>query len=323
MHKTFPEIEREILQFWEKNNTFQRSLELNKGKPEFIFYDGPPFATGLPHHGNLLAGTIKDVVTRYASQTGHFVERRFGWDTHGLPIEHEIDKMFQITDRRQIIEMGIDVYNEKCRSIVLKYFNDWKRIVARTGRWVDFDNSYKTMDFSFMESVWWVFKQLYEKNLVYRGVKVMPYSTGCKTTLSNSESGLNYNQVNDPCITVSFEVENKDFELVAWTTTPWTLPSNLALAVNPNLVYCVVKNLKNSRKFVMMKDRICELFDTKKKKEFEIEEEFLGKTLEGLKYKPLFPYFNDWSCHGAFKVIVADYVSNEDGTGIVHIAPGF
>lgn len=321
--KQLSEIELEILKYWQEKDAFRTSLKQSEGRPEFIFYDGPPFATGLPHYGHILAGTIKDVVTRFAHQTGHHVERRFGWDTHGLPVEHEIDKSNNITDRRQIEEMGIDVYNEKCRSIVMRYSKEWERIINRTGRWIDFDNAYKTMNFSFMESVWWVFKQLWDKDLVYRGIKVMPYSTGCKTPLSNFEAGENYQNVSDPCCTVAFNVPGKDFNFVAWTTTPWTLPSNLALAVNPKLTYCRVKDEKTGRKYVMMKDRLCELFDTKKKKGYVIEEEFLGKTLEGIKYEPLFPFFADWAEKGAFRVIPADYVSNEDGTGIVHIAPGF
>ena len=322
-HKQLSEIEREVLQFWEEKQAFQTSLKQSEGKPEYIFYDGPPFATGLPHYGHILAGTIKDVVTRYAHQTGHHVERRFGWDTHGLPVEHEIDKANNITDRAQILEMGIDVYNEKCRSIVMRYQEEWERIIKRTGRWIDFKNSYKTMDITFMESIWWVFKQLWEKDLVYRGVKVMPYSTGCKTPLSNFEAQENYMNVSDPCITAAFKVPGKDFEFVAWTTTPWTLPSNLALAVNPKFTYCKVVDDTTKRVFVMMKDRLGELFNMKKKTGFTILEEFLGSTLVGIQYEPLFPYFSDWASEGAFRVIAADYVTNEDGTGIVHIAPGF
>lgn len=321
--KTFGAIERQILQFWEEKDAFQTSLKLSEGRPEFIFYDGPPFATGLPHYGHILAGTIKDVVTRYAHQTGHHVERRFGWDTHGLPVEHEIDKTNNITDRRQIEEMGIDVYNEKCRAIVMRYANEWEKIITRTGRWIDFKNSYKTLDFSFMESEWWVFKQLWDKNLVYHGIKVMPYSTGCKTPLSNFEALENYQTVNDPCLTVAFTVPGEDYRFVAWTTTPWTLPSNLALAVNPELTYCKVLDEKTGNKFIMMKDRLCELFDTKKQKGYKIEKEFKGAELAGIQYEPLFPYFANWKNDGCFKVITADYVSNEDGTGIVHIAPGF
>ncbi|KAH0789139.1 isoleucine--tRNA ligase, cytoplasmic [Histomonas meleagridis] len=317
------DIEKEILEYWNKIDAFHRSLELNKDKPDFVFYDGPPFATGLPHYGHILAGTIKDVVTRYAHQTGHNVERRFGWDTHGLPVEHEVDSDLKITDRRQIEEMGIDVYNEKCRSIVLRYQAEWERIIGRTGRWIDFKNCYKTMDPSFMESEWWVFKQLWDKDLVYRGVKVMPYSTGCKTPLSNFEAGENYQKVSDPCLSVSFTVPGKDYRFVAWTTTPWTLPSNLALAVNPKLTYCRVVDNKTQKKYVLMKDRLCEIFNLKDKKSYTIEEEFLGKELVGIKYEPLFPYFKEWSDKGCFQVIDADYVSNEDGTGIVHIAPGF
>ena len=322
-HRQLGDIEKDILAYWEQIDAFKKSLELNKDKPEFIFYDGPPFATGLPHYGHILAGTIKDVVTRYAHQTGHNVERRFGWDTHGLPVEHEIDTALKITDRRQIVEMGIDMYNEECRKIVMRYQKEWESIVKRAGRWIDFENCYKTMDPSFMESEWWVFKQLWEKDLVYRGLKVMPYSTGCKTPLSNFEANENYQTVSDPCVDVAFTVPGEDYSFVAWTTTPWTLPSNLALAVNKDLKYCKVKDNKTGKKYVMNVERIGEIFNVKDKKSYTIEEEFLGEKLVGKRYEPLFPYFKDWAEKGAFRVIAADYVSNTDGTGIVHIAPGF
>ena len=321
--KQLADIEKDILKYWEEIKAFETSLEKSKGRPEFTFYDGPPFATGLPHYGHILAGTIKDVVCRYAHQTGHYVPRIFGWDTHGLPVEHEIDKSLGITDRKQIEEMGIDVYNEKCREIVMRYQEEWRVIIGRTGRWIDFDNAYKTMNLSFMESVWWVFKQLWEKGLVYQGMKVMPYSTGCKTPLSNFEAGENYQDVNDPAVSIAFKVPGKDFELVAWTTTPWTLPSNLILVVNPGMTYCRVVDNKTGRKFVVMKDRLCELFNLKDKKAFTVEAEFPGKEIVGTEYEPLFPYFVDWKKHGAFKVYDAEYVSNDSGTGIVHCAPGF
>ena len=322
-HKQLADIEKEILKYWEEIKAFETSLEKSKGRPEFTFYDGPPFATGLPHYGHILAGTIKDVVTRYAHQTGHYVPRIFGWDTHGLPVEHEIDKKLQITDRKQIQDMGIDVYNEKCREIVMRYQEEWRSIIGRTGRWIDFDNAYKTMNLGFMESVWWVFKQLWDKGLVYQGVKVMPYSTGCKTPLSNFEANENYQQVNDPAVAIAFKVPGKDFELVAWTTTPWTLPSNLILAVNPKMTYCKVVDNNSKRRYVVMKDRLCELFKLKDTKSFTVESEFPGQEIVGTEYEPLFPYFASWKSRGAFKVYDADYVSNDSGTGIVHCAPGF
>lgn len=321
--KRLSDLEKDMLQYWKDIDAFKRSVQLSEGKPEFIFYDGPPFATGLPHYGHILAGTIKDVITRYAHQTGHYVPRRFGWDTHGLPVEHEIDQQLNITDRRQIEDMGIEVYNEKCRAIVMRYQKEWETIVDRTGRWIDFENSYKTMDVSFMESIWWVFKQLWDKDLVYEGLKVMPYSTGCKTPLSNFEAGENYQTVNDPCVSVAFKVPDHDFEFIAWTTTPWTLPSNLILAVNPALTYVRIVDTKSGKKYVLMKDRLCELYNPKQKGLYTIEEEFPGTKIVGIKYTPLFPYFQSWEEKGAFKVYPADYVSNDSGTGIVHCAPGF
>ncbi|CAN0210745.1 unnamed protein product [Phaeothamnion confervicola] len=192
---SFPEEERKVLQYWDKIEAFKMSLKLSEGRPEYTFYDGPPFATGLPHFGHILAGTIKDAVTRYAHQTGHHVERRFGWDCHGLPVEYEIDQALNIKGRHQVLEMGIGTYNNHCRGIVQRYTSEWEKTVKRLGRWIDFDNDYKTMDPEFMESVWWVFKTLHGKGLVYRGVKVMPYSTKCATPLSNFEAGQNYKDV--------------------------------------------------------------------------------------------------------------------------------
>ena len=196
--QSFPEKEEEILKWWEENDTFRESVRLSVGRKRWSFYDGPPFATGLPHYGHILAGTIKDIVCRYAHQTGHYVERRFGWDTHGLPVEFEIDKKLGITGREDVLKMGIKAYNAECRAIVMRYSKEWETTVKRCGRWIDFENDYKTMNISFMETVWWVFKQLHGKGLVYRGFKVMPYSCACSTPLSNFEVQQNYKDVNDP-----------------------------------------------------------------------------------------------------------------------------
>ncbi|RZR85139.1 hypothetical protein BHM03_00012082 [Ensete ventricosum] len=230
---SFPQQEESILRFWSSIRAFETQLKRTELKPEYIFYDGPPFATGLPHYGHILAGTIKDVVTRYQSMSGHHVTRRFGWDCHGLPVEFEIDTKLGIRTRDDVLAMGIANYNEECRAIVTRYVKEWEEVITRTGRWIDFKNDYKTMDLKFMESVWWVFAQLWKKELVYRGFKVMPYSTGCKTPISNFEAGLNY-KVSIP--------------LVAWTTTPWTLPSNLALCVNADIVYVKVVSAEGGRK---------------------------------------------------------------------------
>ncbi|KAK3043535.1 hypothetical protein RJ639_002114 [Escallonia herrerae] len=265
---SFPKEEEKILQWWGDTKAFETQLARTESLPEYVFYDGPPFATGLPHYGHILAGTIKDVVTRYQTMTGHHVTRRFGWDCHGLPVEHEIDTKLGIKTREDVLKMGIGNYNEECRSIVTRYVEEWEKVVARTGRWIDFKNDYKTMDLKYMESVWWVFGQLFEKGLVYRGFKVMPYSTGCKTPLSNFEANSNYKEVPDPEIMVAFPiVDDPDgAAFVAWTTTPWTLPSNLALCVNANFVYVKVRNKFNGKTFVVAESRLPELPIEKAKK---------------------------------------------------------
>lgn len=247
------ENEKRVLAYWDSIGAFERGNELSKGRPEFTFFDGPPFATGLPHYGHILAGTIKDVVTRFAYQSGFRVERRFGWDCHGLPVEFQIDTELGVKNRSDIVDkIGIATYNEKCRSIVMTYREEWRKTVLRSGRWIDFDNDYKTLDPTFMESVWWVFKRLFDLGLVYRAYKVMPYSTACATPLSNFEAGNNYQDVSDPSVVVSFPVKPspqttalfgktpEPLELVAWTTTPWTLPSNMALCVHPKIEYSLV-----------------------------------------------------------------------------------
>ncbi|RMC00091.1 hypothetical protein DUI87_23501 [Hirundo rustica rustica] len=283
----FPNEEEKILTLWKNLNCFKECLKQSKNRPRFNFYDGPPFATGLPHYGHILAGTIKDIVTRFAHQSGFHVDRRFGWDCHGLPVEYEIDKTLGIKGPEDVAKMGIEAYNKECRGIVMRYAKEWEFSVTRLGRWIDFENDYKTLYPEFMESVWWVFKQLYDKGLVYRGVKVMPFSTACNTPLSNFESHQNYKDVQDPSVTVSFPLEeDPSVSLVAWTTTPWTLPSNLALCVNPEL-------------------------------------QFPGIVLKGKKYKPLFEYFIQCKENGAFTVVVDGYVKEEEGTGVVHQAPYF
>mmetsp|Transcript_9257 Transcript_9257/g.18219 ORF Transcript_9257/g.18219 Transcript_9257/m.18219 type:complete len:1163 (-) Transcript_9257:42-3530(-) len=328
---SFPEMEREVLDFWEETDAFQKSMKMaiEEGRPEYTFYDGPPFATGLPHYGHILAGTIKDIVTRYASLTGFHVSRRFGWDCHGLPVEYEIDKKLGITGSDDVAKMGIAKYNAECRNIVTRYCSEWERIVKRMGRWIDFQNDYKTMEPWYMESVWWVFKTIFEKDLVYKGFRVMPYSTGCTTPLSNFEATSNYKDVSDPAVTVAFPlVDNPEVSFVAWTTTPWTLPSNMALCVNPEFVYVHIKDLATGKQYILSKDRLPQLYpkmskqkDKYKGGEWEIVREYTGKELEGMKYEPMFPYFAHWE--NAFRVLVDSYVTADSGTGIVHNAPGF
>jgi isoleucyl-tRNA synthetase len=301
----------------------------------FTFYDGPPFATGLPHYGHILAGTIKDTVTRYAAMTGHYVSRRAGWDCHGLPVEYEIDQMLNITHRDQVLEMGIDKYNDTCRSIVTRYTEEWETTILRLGRWIDFQNDYKTMDLDFMESVWWVFRQLFDKQLVYQGYKVMPYSTACTTPLSNFEAGLNYKDVKDPAVVVSFPVKegNAKFvnaSLLAWTTTPWTLPSNLALCVNPQMEYVLLTDKKTQHKYILAKSRLPQIYEAMNNKKkwkpemadelFEVHESFPGTELVGLRYEPLFQFFES---PNYFQVISDSYVTDDAGTGVVHQAPAF
>lgn len=318
----FPAEEVKTLQRWTEIKAFQTCLKQSKGKPRYSFYDGPPFATGLPHYGHILAGTIKDIVTRFAHQSGYHVERRFGWDCHGLPVEYEIDKKLGIKGPDDVMKMGIKAYNAECRQIVMRYAKDWEEIIGRMGRWIDFQNDYKTMYPSFMETVWWIFKQLFVKGLVYKGVKVMPYSTACNTPLSNFESGQNYKEVVDPAVIVSFPLdEMPDVSLIAWTTTPWTLPSNLSLCVNPDKDYVKVKDNSTGQIYIMMEARLEALF--KKPNEYTILEKLRGIELKGKGYKPLFPYFTEMKSKGAFHVVCDGYVTEESGTGIVHQAPYF
>ncbi|XP_066224460.1 isoleucine--tRNA ligase, cytoplasmic [Saccopteryx leptura] len=318
----FPAEEEKILQFWSKFNCFQECLKQSKHRPKFTFYDGPPFATGLPHYGHILAGTIKDIVTRYAHQSGFHVDRRFGWDCHGLPVEYEIDKILGIRGPEDVAKMGIMEYNNQCRAIVMRYSTEWKSTVTRLGRWIDFDNDYKTLYPEFMESVWWVFKQLYDKGLVYRGVKVMPFSTACNTPLSNFESHQNYKDVQDPSVFVTFPLEeDENTSLVAWTTTPWTLPSNLAVCVNPDMLYVKIKDVVRGKLLILMEARLPALY--KLESEYEVLERFSGAYLKGKKYRPLFDYFAKCRENGAFTVLVDNYVREEEGTGVVHQAPYF
>lgn len=307
--------ELEILDFWEKENIFQKSLDKNKER-RFTFYDGPPFATGLPHYGHLLAGTIKDVIPRYKTMKGFHVVRRFGWDCHGLPIENEIEKKLDLSGAYAIKKFGIAEFNKECRSIVQRYAKEWKKTVTRMGRWVDFSKTWKTMDLSFMESVWWVFKTIYEKGLIYEGFKVMPFSAKLGTPLSNFEAGENYKDVDDPSVVVKFRLDSEELSLLAWTTTPWTLISNLAVTVNETVEYAVVK--KEDERFIVAKEAVKRWFG-----DAEIEKTFLGKELVGKTYRPLFPYFQDLKSQGAFRVISDDFVTVENGTGIVHTAPAF
>jgi isoleucyl-tRNA synthetase len=318
-----PKLEEEILKFWDENKIFEKSLHRSESAKPYSFYDGPPFATGLPHYGHILAGVLKDIVPRYWTMKGYSVPRRFGWDCHGLPVEHEINKTLNLDSRKAIIEYGVGKYNAACRSIVDRYSQEWKKTVRRVGRWVDMDRPYFTMDVSFMQSVWWVFKQLFDKGLIYEGYKVVPYSVGISTPLSNFEANLNYKMVQDPAITVTFPVQGQEKTFfLAWTTTPWTLPSNLGLAVGRDLDYVRVREKATGNRYILAAALYKNYW---KNVEADLDEtvELKGKDLLGLQYEPLFTYFSDRRAKGAFHVIHSDHVTTESGTGIVHMAPAF
>lgn len=321
---SFVDTEHKILKFWKENDVFKKSLDQTRSGAPYIFYDGPPFATGLPHHGHLVGGILKDAVPRYWTMKGRYVERRFGWDCHGLPIEHEIDKKLGMSAQDAVKKMGVAGYNQECRGIVSRYTKEWEKTVNRIGRWVDFENDYKTMDTDFMESVWWVFKQLWDKNLIYQGTRVVPFSTALGTVLSNFEAGQNYQDVQDPAITVLFkgteQEDGEDVYFAAWTTTPWTLPSNLGLCAGPDIDYVLIKDEDLGKKFYMAKALVS---NYEKKRNYTVIKEVKGSDLKGRKYEPLFGYFSDLSSQGAFQIHNDDYVTTDSGTGIVHLAPGF
>ena len=316
------EVELAVLQAWDDNDIFKKTLAKTQAQPPFIFYDGPPFATGLPHYGHLLAGTIKDIIPRFWTMRGRYVERRFGWDCHGLPVEMEIEQALGVTGKAAIEKFGIANFNNECRKIVLRYTQEWEKTVRRMGRWVDFRNDYRTMDASFMETVWWVFQQMWDQDLIYEGYKVLPFSTRLGTVLSNFEANLNYKDVQDPAITVRFAAEGEEqVFFIAWTTTPWTLPSNLALAVGSDIDYVKVRDHADNVGYIMAEARLKTYFP--KEDAYTIEARYQGKDLAGRRFAPLFPYFVDQKQAGAFRVIESEHVTTEDGTGIVHMAPAF
>lgn len=328
MAVNFPQEEERILAQWDEIDAFHRQLELSQSKKPYTFYDGPPFATGTPHYGHLLASTIKDIIPRYWSMRGHHVTRRFGWDTHGVPIEQIIDNQLQqelgVRGRDAVAKIGIADYNNRCRQVVLTYEKEWRKVIGRLGRWIDFDNDYKTMDCKFMESCWWVFKQLFEKDLVYHGAKVLPYSTALNTPLSKSEAQEDYRDVQDPAVVVAFPlVEDPDTAFLAWTTTPWTLPSNIGLCTHPDFEYIKIKEEDTGKQYILLESGLKVLYKDPKKAKFKIIERIKGKDLLGKKYVPPFDYFyEEFKDHG-FKVLNDLYVSENDGVGIVHQSPAF
>ena len=326
----FSDMEQQVLRYWDIDQTFQASCDNRETSPEYVFYDGPPFANGLPHYGHLLTGYVKDIIPRYKTMRGYKVARVFGWDCHGLPAELEAEKQLGIKDKGQIEAMGLEKFNEYCAQSVLQYTEEWKAYVTRQARWVDFDNGYKTMDLNFMESVMWAFKTLYDNGLIYQGFRVLPYSWAEHTPLSNQETRLDdsYKMRQDPAVTVTMPlVDTPGHPLGAalagvnaliWTTTPWTLPSNLAIAVNPDVTYAVVRTADGER--YLLADNLVAGY-AKELGDYEIEHTYVGQELAGLGYQPPYDFFLDEP--NAFRILVADYVTTEDGTGVVHQAPAF
>jgi len=321
----FPELEQRTLAYWNAHGTFKESIARSGADGEFVFYDGPPFANGLPHYGHLLTGYVKDIVPRFRTMTGSKVDRRFGWDCHGLPAEVEAERLLGISGKDDILKMGIDTFNEACRDSVLRYTKDWEEYVTRQARWVDFEDDYKTLDLPYMESVMWAFKQLHEKGLIYQGFKVLPYCWRCETPLSNHELRMDddvYADRTDPSVTVRFKLETGEW-ILAWTTTPWTLPSNLAVAVGPDITYDVVQ-ATDGEKYILAHNRLPAY--EKELAGAETIGSFEGKDLLGRRYQPLFDYLADADSFGtadAFRVIASDEVTTEDGTGVVHMAPAY
>ncbi|KUM31757.1 isoleucine--tRNA ligase [Arthrobacter sp. EpRS66] len=345
----FPELEKRVLEYWKNDNTFQASIDQREGE-EFVFYDGPPFANGLPHYGHLLTGYVKDLVARYQTQRGKRVERRFGWDTHGLPAELEAMKQLGMTDKKQIEAMGIDKFNDACRTSVMKYADEWKQYVNRQARWVDFENDYKTLNVEFMESVIWAFKQLSDKGLTYQGFRVLPYCWKDETPLSNHELRMDddvYKNRQDQTVTVGFTILAGETEAskalagvqaLAWTTTPWTLPTNVALAVHPSIEYVVVpageagvKASAAAGPFLLAKDLLGSYakdlgYKDAKEAAAGITATYVGADLAGVRYQPLWDTYTDTEKYGtenAWQIVTADYVTVADGTGIVHQAPAY
>jgi len=334
-------IEEKVLNFWQENNLFKQTLEKDAPKGDFVFYDGPPFATGLPHYGHILAGVIKDAIPRYKTMKGYKVNRRWGWDCHGLPIENLIQKEYDLKTKKDIEDFGIKKFNQAAKKSVFKYDEEWKKIVPRTGRWVDMENSYTTMDATFSESVMWSFKKLYEKGLVYEDFKSMHISPALETPLSNFEVNQNYKDIVDISVYAKFALSGEDRTyLIAWTTTPWTLPGNVALAVGAEIDYVKVKITEVSKDgkieaeideqspyfgtFIVAKSRLEAVLKDKK---YEIISEFKGADLAGKSYEPIFDYYSKKTDldnrENGWKIYTADFVTTEDGSGIVHIAPAF
>ena len=355
--QNFAELEENILKFWQENKIFGKSIKTRPKSKSYVFYDGPPFATGLPHYGHILASTVKDVVPRYWTMKGFRVERKWGWDCHGLPIENLIEKELGLNSRQDVEKYGIDKFNQKARQAVLKYDKAWEKIISRVGRWVDFKNSYKTMDNSYIESVWWAFKELYKKGLFYQGQRSSLYCPRCSTPLSKFEIAMDnsYKIVTEQAVYVKFKIKDAKLETIllnqksnhesfrgknqkviknsklniyflVWTTTPWTLPANVGLAVNNRITYILAENFKTKEVVIMATDRLKVLGE----ENYNILAEIKGKDLVGLEYEPQFGKSQTQAIkeqtdvsENLFKVWSGDFVNTDEGTGIVHIASGY
>ncbi|MBW6442393.1 isoleucine--tRNA ligase [Patescibacteria group bacterium] len=315
------DVEEEILKFWNKNKIFEKSLIKTKSKKPYLFYDGPPFATGTPHYGHILGSVTKDIFGRFWTMKGKYVRRVWGWDCHGLPVENIAEKGLKINSKTEIRELGVKKFNEYCKNSVMGYSSEWKKVIERIARWVDMDKAYKTMDKEYIESVWWAFKQLWEKGFIYEGEKVLMYCPRCSTPLAKAEIAMDnsYRTIKEDSIVVKFKLLDEDVYALAWTTTPWTLPSNLALTINPSLNYVYLKDKSDEKTYLLVKDVIDKFF--KSKDSYDIIKEIKGKDLENKRYEPLFPYFKDTP--NAFRFLLGKFVTAEDGTGIVHTAPAF
>jgi len=317
--QSFPDMERAILNYWDDNNIFEQSIAKRKKCEKYVFFDGPPFANGLPHYGHILANALKDAVTRYWTMKGYYVPRTNGWDCHGLPVEYEIEKELEISGKKEIEDYGVENFNDKCRLSVFRYTGEWEKLLKRIGRWLDFDQTYATLENDYMESIWWVFKQIWDKGMVYQGHKSMHICPRCETPLSNFEVSQGYKDVTDLSVTAKFKLKDEQNTFVlAWTTTPWTLPGNVALAFGPDIKYVKIK--AGGENYILAKDLVENVMG---EREYEEIEEVDPKSLEGKEYKPLFPYYEGKLKNKAYVIVLADFVSTEDGTGIVHIAPAF
>lgn len=319
--QSFPKLEHEILDFWNKNEIFEKSVKAREAQKKFVFFDGPPFANGLPHYGHIMANANKDAVTRYWNMKGYYVPRTNGWDCHGLPVEYEIEKELGLSGKKDIEVMGVAEFNTKCRESVFRYTKEWEIMLKRIGRWVDFDNSYATLDNNYMESIWWVFKQIWLKEMVYEGYKTMQICPRCETPLSNFEVSQGYKDVTDLSTTVMFEmVDEPGTYFLAWTTTPWSLMTTMGLAIGKDIDY--VKVQTDRGKFILAGKRLESVF-ANTDLSYVVEEEFQGSKIVNKKYKHVFDYFLDHpevkKSEGVYKTHFADYVTDEDGTGIATI----